>query len=180
MSLQIVEGAQIDRAEPGPERRSGAPPPTSTPWSSSAPSATPAERRYGLEAFVDPAAVFISRKSQGGGELLALERPGLWNGAMAHWHTVFVEVPIETFARSRRSSTPPPRAPIEPGRSPASALAEGAGAWAEEPLLPPLLVGRAGESERLVEGAAGETRTGEGRTGRAREGRVEERRKSSE
>ena len=54
-------------------------------------------RSHALERFVDPRAVFIARKSQGDRELLALERPGLWNGAMAHWNTVFVEVPVETF-----------------------------------------------------------------------------------
>jgi hypothetical protein len=41
--------------------------------------------------------VIVSRKSDAGRELWALERPGLWNGAMAGWNTVFVEVPIETF-----------------------------------------------------------------------------------
>ena len=41
---------------------------------------------------------FISRKSDGGRELLAQELPGLWNGAMARWNTVFVEVPITTFS----------------------------------------------------------------------------------
>lgn len=58
----------------------------------------PSGRRYDLDRFVDPAAVFLARKSEGGRELVALERPGLWNGAMAHWHTVFVEVPVATFA----------------------------------------------------------------------------------
>lgn len=53
---------------------------------------------FDLTEFVDPSAVFLARKSHDGRELLALERPGLWNGAMAHWHTVFVEVPAATFA----------------------------------------------------------------------------------
>ena len=53
---------------------------------------------FDLAAFVDPSAVFLARKSHEGRDLLALERPGLWNGAMAHWHTVFVEVPATTFA----------------------------------------------------------------------------------
>jgi hypothetical protein len=47
---------------------------------------------------VDPATSFVSRKSFTGRDLLALERPGLWNGAMAGWNTVFVEVPTATFA----------------------------------------------------------------------------------
>jgi hypothetical protein len=52
---------------------------------------------YDLAHFLDPTAVFIARKSKDGRALQALERPGLWNGAMARWHTVFVEVPLETF-----------------------------------------------------------------------------------
>ena len=54
--------------------------------------------RFDLWEFVDPATGFISRKSDGGRELLAQELPGLWNGAMARWNTVFVEVPITTFS----------------------------------------------------------------------------------
>jgi len=53
---------------------------------------------YDLERFVDEEAVFIAEKSHGGRPLLALERPGLWNGAMAGWNTVFVEVPEVTFS----------------------------------------------------------------------------------
>ena len=52
---------------------------------------------YPLGRFIDHDAVIVTRKSQGGHDLLALERPGLWNGAMAGWTTVFVEVPLETF-----------------------------------------------------------------------------------
>ena len=55
-------------------------------------------RPYDLDATVDPSAVFIARKSHDGQRLWALERPGLWNGAMAGWNTVFVEVPDATFA----------------------------------------------------------------------------------
>lgn len=54
--------------------------------------------RFDLREFVDPATGFISRKSDDGRELLAQELPGLWNGAMARWNTVFVEVPITTFS----------------------------------------------------------------------------------
>lgn len=54
--------------------------------------------RFDLREFVDPATGFISCKSDGGRELLAQELPGLWNGAMARWNTVFVEVPITTFS----------------------------------------------------------------------------------
>lgn len=56
------------------------------------------EKPFDLEKYVDPSAVFISEKSKDGRDLKALELPGLWNGAMAHWNTIFVEVPIETFS----------------------------------------------------------------------------------
>ena len=52
---------------------------------------------FNLPAYVDPKTGFISSKSKNGQELKALELPGLWNGAMANWNTVFVEVPIATF-----------------------------------------------------------------------------------
>ena len=54
-------------------------------------------RPFNLANFVDPNTGFISTKSKEGKELKALELPGLWNGAMANWNTVFVEVPIITF-----------------------------------------------------------------------------------
>ncbi len=52
---------------------------------------------FNLKDYVDPATGFVSNKSKDGRELRALELPGMWNGAMADWITVFVEVPIETF-----------------------------------------------------------------------------------
>ena len=52
---------------------------------------------FHLPDFVDPKTGFISSKSKDGKELKALELPGLWNGAMSNWNTVFVEVPLETF-----------------------------------------------------------------------------------
>jgi hypothetical protein len=52
---------------------------------------------FDLRQFVDPHAVLVSKKSHQGRDLLALERPGLWNGGMAGWITVFVEVPVSTF-----------------------------------------------------------------------------------
>ncbi|MEG0655511.1 MAG: DUF4301 family protein [Mucinivorans sp.] len=54
--------------------------------------------RFDLTAYTDPATGFISKKSFAGRDLRAQELPGLWNGAMAHWNSVFVEVPISTFA----------------------------------------------------------------------------------
>jgi len=53
--------------------------------------------KFDLTRYVDKNTGFISLKSKNGKELKALERPGLWNGAMSDWNTVFVEVPIETF-----------------------------------------------------------------------------------
>jgi hypothetical protein len=52
---------------------------------------------YCLPNFVDEKTGFISHKSKDGKELLALELPGLWNGAMSRWNTIFVEVPVSTF-----------------------------------------------------------------------------------
>ena len=54
-------------------------------------------QKFDLPCFVDPATGFISYKSKNGKELKALELPGLWNGAMSDWNTIFVEVPLETF-----------------------------------------------------------------------------------
>lgn len=54
-------------------------------------------QKYNLPDYVDKNTGFISYKSKDGRELKALELPGLWNGAMSDWNTVFVEVPIETF-----------------------------------------------------------------------------------
>lgn len=53
--------------------------------------------KYDLTQYVDENTGFISQKSKDGQPLKALELPGLWNGAMAYWNTVFVEVPISTF-----------------------------------------------------------------------------------
>ena len=52
---------------------------------------------FDLPSFRDPETGFIAEKSKDGKMLKALELPGLWNGAMAHWNTVFLEVPLVTF-----------------------------------------------------------------------------------
>ena len=54
-------------------------------------------QKFDLRKFVDPDTGFITEKSKNGKDLKALEMPGLWNGAMSKWTTLFVEVPIETF-----------------------------------------------------------------------------------
>jgi hypothetical protein len=95
-SLQIVEEVQVDRSRAGQADL----------WASST-HFNPVDlvcgirdfrwRKFDLERFVDHEQVFISTKSHEGCDIKALELPGLWNGSMAHWHTVFVEVPVETF-----------------------------------------------------------------------------------
>lgn len=57
----------------------------------------PQGKPYDLPSYVDAATGFISRKSAQGRELQALELPGLWNGAMSDWSTIFIEVPASTF-----------------------------------------------------------------------------------
>jgi hypothetical protein len=53
--------------------------------------------KYHLPDYVDKNTGFISTKSKDGRDLKALELPGLWNGAMSDWNTVFVETPIDAF-----------------------------------------------------------------------------------
>ena len=54
-------------------------------------------KKFDLEKFIDPESGFIVYKNHGGVDLKSYELPGLWNGAMANWLTVFVEVPLITF-----------------------------------------------------------------------------------
>lgn len=54
-------------------------------------------KKFDLTKYVDKTTGFISEKSREGVEIKALELPGLWNGAMSDWNTIFVEVPAETF-----------------------------------------------------------------------------------
>jgi hypothetical protein len=53
--------------------------------------------KFDLKAFVDENAYLVSKKYQDGIQVKILEHPGLWNGSMAHWNTIFIELPIETF-----------------------------------------------------------------------------------
>jgi hypothetical protein len=53
--------------------------------------------KFDLTQYVDPATGFIAEKSYAGRKLKAMELPGLWNGAMADWITIFMEVPIDSF-----------------------------------------------------------------------------------
>jgi hypothetical protein len=96
VSLQIVEGAQIDMNDPEKAEIVL----NSTHFN-------PVDlvlsvknykgEKFNLLHYVDPETGFISIKSKDGRDLKALELPGLWNGAMANWNTIFVEVPITTF-----------------------------------------------------------------------------------
>lgn len=52
---------------------------------------------FDLTKFVDPKTAFITMKTKVGKDIKALELPGLWNGSMANWNTIFVEVPLITF-----------------------------------------------------------------------------------
>jgi hypothetical protein len=52
---------------------------------------------YDLEQFVDLSTYFVTTKTKYNHKLKTLEKPGLWNGSMADWNTIFVEVPIITF-----------------------------------------------------------------------------------
>lgn len=54
-------------------------------------------QKFELKNFIDHSTGFISKKSKDGKDLLAQELPGLWNGSMSDWNTLFVEVPITTF-----------------------------------------------------------------------------------
>jgi hypothetical protein len=95
-TLQIVETSQVDPHDAAQQR-----------VLSSATHFNPVDivcglrdrrgQRYELGRFVDRDSVFIVEKSKDGRPLRSLERPGLWNGAMARWNTIFVEVPYSTF-----------------------------------------------------------------------------------
>ncbi len=96
VTRQIVEGAQIDKSSPD-----------QIDILACATHFNPVDmvcgvsdwrgRPYDLTRFVDEEAVIITSKMQNGAEIQVLELPGLWNGGMAGWHTIFVEIPPEAF-----------------------------------------------------------------------------------
>jgi hypothetical protein len=96
ISLQIVESSQINMNDPGQAE-----------IARSATHFNPVDlvcgikdykrKKFDLHKFIDAETGFISVKSKDGKQLKALELPGLWNGAMADWITLFVEVPLITF-----------------------------------------------------------------------------------
>lgn len=95
-SLQIVESAQVDMSEP---KQADAFKDSShfNPVDLVCGVRNFRSEKYNLLNFVDVKQGFISEKTKDGKALKALELPGLWNGAMAYWNTVFVEVPLITF-----------------------------------------------------------------------------------
>ena len=95
-SLQIVESSQVNMAEPH-QRDAFAASTHFNPVDLVCGVRDPSGKCFDLMRFSDPRSAFISIKSSGGRKLKALEHPGLWNGAMARWNTVFVEVPAEAF-----------------------------------------------------------------------------------
>lgn len=96
VSLQIIEGSQIDKSDVRQKN-----------IFERATHFNPVDlvcgikdykgNKFVLQNYIDKQTGFISNKSYNGSELKAMELPGLWNGAMSDWNTVFVEVPIITF-----------------------------------------------------------------------------------
>jgi len=97
ISLQIVESAQIDKKTKGQKD-----------IFKNATHFNPVDlvcavrdykgNKFDLTKFIDPKTAFITMKTKVGNHLKALELPGLWNGSMANWNTIFVEVPLITFS----------------------------------------------------------------------------------
>ena len=96
LSRQIVEGVQVDRTDPG-----------QISILSQSSHFNPVDmvcgvrdwqgRPYNLSHFVDENAAIVSTKHHAGQQIRILELPGLWNGGMSKWHTLFVEIPPEAF-----------------------------------------------------------------------------------
>jgi hypothetical protein len=96
LSLQIVESSQVDHHDPEQQA-----------ILQSATHFNPVDlvcgvrdykgKKFNLMQYRDPDTGFISKKFKNGKPLKALELPGLWNGSMAHWNTIFAEVPVTTF-----------------------------------------------------------------------------------
>lgn len=96
ISLQVVESAQIDMTDPEQKGLFD----TATHFNPVDLVCGIKNRnrdKYDLPSYRDPQAGFITEKSKDGKNLKAQELPGLWNGAMADWNTLFVEVPLITF-----------------------------------------------------------------------------------
>jgi hypothetical protein len=96
-SLQIVEKSQIDTDDPGQvkvlQSSTHFNPVDIVCWTGK----PDGSGKFDLRQYTDPATGFIANKTKDGRELKALELPGLWNGAMSDWNTLFAEVPLITF-----------------------------------------------------------------------------------
>ena len=97
LSLQIVETAQIDPQSKTQQEVLGRTTHFS-PVDLACAVRDSTGRPFDLRRFVDPDAVIVTEKFVAGQTVRAQERPGLWNGAMSAWNTVFVEVPLTTFS----------------------------------------------------------------------------------
>lgn len=95
-SLQIVESAQINENDPV-QKELAKNATHFNPVDIVAATRNYKGEKFDLKNYVDPSTSFIAEKSDNGRPLRALELPGLWNGGMAYWNTVFIEVPVSTF-----------------------------------------------------------------------------------
>jgi hypothetical protein len=95
-SLQIVESAQVNMSNPDQKDvfKSGT---HFNPVDIVCATYDHNGNKYDLKNFVDNDSYFVVEKSLGEAAIKAIERPGLWNGGMADWNTIFVEVPVRTF-----------------------------------------------------------------------------------
>ncbi|MCT4600248.1 MAG: DUF4301 family protein [Marinifilaceae bacterium] len=97
ISLQIIEKSQIDTSNPEQKKILEA----SThfnPVDIVCGTKNEKGKHYDLSKFINPETGFISTKTYKGEKITIQELPGLWNGSMAYWNTIFVEVPSETFS----------------------------------------------------------------------------------
>lgn len=95
-SLQIIEPGQINRKEPEQEEILK----SATHFNPVDIVCSTRDRNghyYNLRKYIDHTTGFISKKNNGANIVKTQELPGLWNGSMAYWNTVFVEVPLATF-----------------------------------------------------------------------------------
>ena len=96
ISLQIIESAQVDLNNPQ-QKKIFAQSTHFNPVDLVCGTKNYKGEKFDLHNFIDPKQAFITAKTYMGKPLKALERPGLWNGSMANWITIFVEVPLITF-----------------------------------------------------------------------------------
>ena len=96
VSLQIVESAQVDLSDAG-QKKIFEESTHFNPVDLVCGTKNYKGEKFNLMKFTDPQTGFITQKSKDGKELKAQELPGLWNGSMSDWNTIFVEVPVSTF-----------------------------------------------------------------------------------